>query len=148
MRFFALLLLSGLLSTPALEAQRPRPQSIGTMSDLMAKLIYPASDSILYIESRTPETQVEWNQLVANSLIVAESANLLMMPSRALDQGQWMRDTKLMLDVGKKAYKAALEKDLPTLISLNEEMIFSCRTCHVHYRPEYGKNYKKFPSPD
>jgi hypothetical protein len=148
MRFFALLLLSGLLSTPALEAQRPRPQSVGTMSDLMAKLIYPASDSILYIESRTPETQVEWNQLVANSLIVAESANLLMMPSRALDQGQWMRDTKLMLDVGKKAYKAALEKDLPTLISLNEEMIVSCRTCHLHYRPEYGKNYKKFPPPD
>lgn len=114
----------------------------------MAKLIYPASDSILYIESRTPETQVEWNQLVANALIVAESANLLMMPSRARDQGQWMRDTKLMLDVGKKAYEAALEKDLQALIDLNEEMIQSCMVCHKRYRPDYGKNYKKFPPPD
>ena len=148
MRVSILLLVSGLLSTATVEAQRPRPQSVGTMSDLMAKLIYPASDSILYIESRTPETQVQWNQLAASALIVAESANLLMMPSRALDQGQWMRDTKLMLDVGKKAYEAALEKDLQALIDLNEEMIQSCMVCHKRYRPEYGKDYKKFPPPD
>ena len=145
MRISALVFLSAMLATTGLEAQRPRPQAVGSMSDLMAKLIYPASDAILYIESRTPEKEYEWNELIANTLIVAESANLLMMPSRALDQGQWMRDTKLMLDVGKKAYEAALEKDLQALIDLNEEMIQSCMVCHKRYRPDYGKDYKKFP---
>ena len=145
MRFSALLLLSGLLATSGLEAQRPRPQAVGSMSDLMVKLIYPASDAILYIESRTPENQAEWNELAGNALLVAESANLLMMPSRAPDQGQWMRDTQRMLDGGTKAYEAALEKDLQTLIDLNEEMIQSCVVCHKRYRSDYGKNYKKFP---
>lgn len=117
------------------------------MGDLMVKFLYPASDSILYIETRTPGTDFEWNQLAGNALLVAETANLLMMPSRALDQGQWMRDTKLMLDVGKKAYEAALQKDLQALIALNEEMIQSCVVCHKRYRPDYGKDYKKFPPP-
>ena len=130
-----------------MHAQPPRPQPVGTMSDLMAKLLYPASDAILYIESRTPEKEYEWNELAGNALIIAEFANLLMMPGRAVDQGQWLRDAKLMLDVGRKAYEAALIKDLPTLIALNEEMVASCRTCHIHYRPNYGRNYKKFPPP-
>ncbi len=151
-RSWSLSLLSGVLATAFLTAtplvaQRPRPEAVGSMSDLMSKILYPASDSILYIESRTPENDFQWNQLVANAMLVAESANLLMMPSRAVDQGQWMRDTKLMLDVGKKAYKAALERDVPALIALNEEMIQSCVVCHKRYRPDYGKNYKKFPPP-
>ncbi len=147
MRFSVVLLLLALLATSGVHAQPPRPEPVGTMSDLMAKLLYPASDAILYIESRTPEKEYEWNELVGNAMIVAEFANLLMLPGRALDQGQWLRDSKLMLDVGRKAYEAALEKDLQTLIGLNEEMIASCQTCHIHYRPDYGKDYKKFPPP-
>jgi len=147
MRFSVVMILLGLLATSGVRAQPPRPEPVGTMSDLMAKLLYPASDAILYIESRTPEKEYEWNELVGNAMIVAEFANLLMLPGRALDQGQWLRDSKLMLDVGRKAYEAALEKDLQTLIGLNEEMIASCQTCHIHYRPDYGKDYKKFPPP-
>lgn len=147
MRFSVVMILLGLLATSGVQAQPPRPEPVGTMSDLMAKLLYPASDAILYIESRTPEKEYEWNELVGNAMIVAEFANLLMLPGRALDQGQWLRDSKLMLEVGRKAYEAALEKDLQTLIGLNEEMIASCQTCHIHYRPDYGKNYKKFPPP-
>ena len=147
MKSGSLLLLLGLLAAPTLQAQRPRPEAVGSMGDLMVKFLYPASDSILYIETRTPETDFEWNQLAGNALLVAETANLLMMPSRAEDQGQWMRDTKLMLDVGKKAYEAALEKDLQALIALNAEMIQSCVVCHRHYRPNYGRGYKKFPPP-
>ena len=59
-RSWSLSLLSGVLATAflattALVAQRPRPEAVGSMSDLMSKILYPASDSILYIESRTPE---------------------------------------------------------------------------------------------
>ena len=151
-RSWSLSLFCGLLATSFLapsgiEAQRPRPEAVGSMADLMSKVLYPASDSILYIETRTPENEAQWNQLVANAMLVAESANLLMMPTRAVDQGQWMRDTKLMLDAGKKAYKAAVERDVPALIALNEEMIQSCVVCHKRYREDYGKDYKKFPPP-
>ena len=32
-------------------------QSVGTMSELMIKIIYPASDAVFYITTRTPTTE-------------------------------------------------------------------------------------------
>ena len=56
---------------------------VGTMSDLMVQMIYPTSDAIFYISTRTPKTDQEWLELQGKTLTLAESANLLMMPSRA-----------------------------------------------------------------
>ena len=104
------------------EAPVPEPMPIGTMSELMIKLMYPASDAILYVESRAPTNEVEWNELQAQALLLAESANLIMMPSRvAGDRDEWMRDARLMFDAGAAAYEAALDQDLEALIALNEQ---------------------------
>ena len=126
----------------------PEPRPIGTMSELMIKLMYPASDAILYVESRAPTNEVEWNELQAQALILAESANLIMMPSRVVgDRDQWMRDARLMFDAGAAAYEAALDQDLDALIALNEQVYMSCVVCHKRTRPDYGKNYKRFEDP-
>ena len=123
----------------------PRPEPIGTMSDLMIKLMYPASDAILYVESRAPTNDVEWNELQAQALILAESANLIMMPSRVVgDRDEWMRDSRLMFEAGAAAYEAALDHDLDALIALNEQVYMSCVVCHKRTRPDYGRNYKRF----
>ena len=95
-----------------LSAQRSRrgaapTQPAGTMSELMVKIIYPASDAIFYITTREPKTEAEWGELQGKALAVAESANLLMMPGRARDQDRWMQDAKLMLDAGRAAFRAA-----------------------------------------
>ncbi len=127
------------------DAPVPAPQPIGTMSDLMIRLMYPASDAILYVESRAPTSEVEWNELQAQALILAESANLIMMPSRVVgDRDQWMRDARLMFDAGAAAYEAALDQDLEALIALNEQVYLSCVVCHKRTRPDYGRNYKRF----
>ena len=76
--------------------------------------------------------------------MLAESANLLMMPGRARDQGRWMKDARLMLDAGWAAFKAAKAKDVPALEALSDQMYESCTTCHQHYRPGYGKK----PTPE
>ena len=126
----------------------PEPEPIGTMSELMIKLMYPASDAILYVESRAPTSEVEWNELQAQALLLAESANLIMMPSRVVgDRDQWMRDARLMFDAGAAAYEAALEQDLDALIALNEQVYMSCVVCHRRTRPDYGRNYKRFDDP-
>ncbi len=126
----------------------PEPEPIGTMSELMIKLMYPASDAILYVESRAPTNEVEWNELQAQALILAESANLIMMPSRVVgDRDEWMRDARLMFDAGAAAYEAALEHDLDALIALNEQVYMSCVVCHRRTRPDYGRNYKRFEDP-
>lgn len=114
-------------------------QSLGTMSELMVKIIYPTSDAVFYITSRTPTTEAEWGDLQAKTLMLAESANLLMMPSRARDQDRWMADAKLMREAGAAAFRAAKRKDVAALDALNDQLYQSCTTCHEHYRPNYGR---------
>lgn len=109
------------------------------MSELMIKIIYPTSDAVFYITTRAPKDDPEWNELQAKTLMLAESANLLMMPIHARDQDRWMRDARLMLDAGTAAFKAAKAKDLPALEAVNDKLYESCVTCHQHYRTNYGR---------
>ena len=120
-------------------APRPVQTPVGTMSELMVKIIYPASDAIFYITTRTPSTDAEWNELQGKALMVAESANLLMMPAHMRDEDRWLADAKLMRDAGMAAFKAAKAKDVKALEDLNDAMYQSCVTCHQHYRPNYGR---------
>ena len=120
-------------------SDRPPTRNVGTMSDLMVKIIYPASDALFYIESRTPKTEAEWTVLEGQALMVAESANLLMMPGRARDQKQWMADSKLMLDAGAAAVTAAKAKDVAAISALSDQLMESCTSCHRHYRKGYGQ---------
>lgn len=120
-------------------SSRPPMRNVGTMSDLMVKIIYPASDALFYIESRTPKTDAEWTVIEGQALMVAESANLLMLPGRARDQKQWMVDAKLMLDAGADAYAAAKKKDVAAIAALSERLMESCTQCHKNYRPGYGR---------
>jgi len=126
-------------AAPAASSAAPPTARIGTMSELMVHLIYPTSDAVFYISSRTPATDAEWVELQAKTLTLAESANLLMMPGRARDQDRWMTDARLMLDAGWAAFKAAKAKDVAALEALSDQMYEACTTCHQHYRPGYGK---------
>ena len=128
----------------------PHMQPASTMSELMVKIIYPASDAIFYITTREPKTDVEWGELQGKALAVAESANLLMMPGRARDQDQWLQDAKLMLDAGRAAFRAAKAKDVAAVEAVNEQLYTSCTSCHQHYRANYGRRPAAPPavSPD
>ncbi len=133
------------LSLAAQTPLEPEPDSVlfarrvGTMSDLMVQIIYPASDAIFYITTRTPTTSAEWTALEGTTLMLAESANLLMMPTRAKGREQWMEDAKLLLEVGEAAFWAAKEKDVAALEALNDQLYQSCVQCHRNFRTGYGR---------
>lgn len=114
-------------------------QPIGTMSELMVTIVYPASDAIFYIETRTPATEAEWIALQGQALMVAEAGNLLMMPAHRRDDDRWLSDARLMRDAGAAAFRAAKAKNLEALVALNDQLYQSCVTCHQHYRPGYGR---------
>jgi cytochrome c553 len=126
------------LSAVAL-AQAPSFQPVGTVSQLMIDLIYPSSDAIFYIERAPPKNEVEWNAIRAQALLLAESGNLLMMAGRVRDQGNWMKDSKMLIDAGAAAYKAASAKDMTAILALNDQLNAACVTCHEQYRPNYHK---------
>jgi hypothetical protein len=123
---------------PATGNASPATARVGTMSELMVHIIYPTSDAVFYVSSRTPETEQQWKELQAKTLTLAESANLLMMPGRTRP-GQWNRDSRQMLDAAWAAFKAANAKNLEGVEAVSDQLYESCVSCHKAYRPDYGK---------
>jgi len=140
MRILGLLLLAAsaaLAQTPV--AQAPAAKPVGTVDDLMVGVVWPISDEVFYISTRTPKTDEEWMSFRGRMLMLAESANLLMMPGRAKDQDRWMKDAQRLLDAGTAAFEAAKARDVDKLAGLNDQMYAACVACHNDYRPNYRK---------
>ena len=107
-----------------------------TMKQLMLDLIHPASNGILFSVNRGgPKNDGDWAAIRQSALILEESGNLLTMRGRARDQGDWMKDAKMLSDAGRAAYQAAQAKDLSALSQLTDALDASCTTCHKQYRP-------------
>jgi hypothetical protein len=121
------------------EAKPPVPTPIGTMSELMLKVLYPYSDAFFYVERAVPKDDVEWGELQGKGLAIAELGNVLMMPGRARDQDQWLKDAKLLAEAGAAVFRAAEAKDLNAILARNDQLVDSCTSCHMHYRPNYGR---------
>jgi hypothetical protein len=134
---------AGLLAMAAM-AQEPSQapttfQPVGTMRQLMIDIIYPASDAIFYVDRDQPKTAKDWNDLRGQALMLAESGNLLMMAGRARDQKNWIMESKMLIDIGGKAYKFAQAKDIDGIRTLNDSLNAACVVCHYQYRPGYHR---------
>ena len=105
------------------------------MSELMLDLIYPTSDQIFYVGRNEKKTLKDWNDIRQSALMLGEAANLLMAENRARDKDQWMKDAKLLVEAGAAAVKATRAKDIQAVLALNEQIVTSCVTCHVQFRP-------------
>jgi cytochrome c553 len=135
MRVVLLLTLSLLLLAGAVIGQEAS-QPVGSMSELMVSMIYPAANDILLLINRGgPKDDKEWVALQYSAIRLAESGNVLMMRGRALNQDDWMKDAKMLVDVGASVYKAARAKDAGALAALNDSINAACTTCHKQYRP-------------
>lgn len=143
-RYFAIFLMVGAALAQAPSTPAPAPESaglksVGTMKEIMVDLIFPTSNEIFYVSRNENKSPKDWMDLQQNALIVAEAANLLMAENRARDKDRWMKDAKLLQDVGAKAYRMAKAKDLEGLKGLNDELYEACQSCHEHYRPGYRR---------
>jgi cytochrome c556 len=67
---------------------------------------------------------------------VAESGNLLMMPSRAKDSGEWMAASQLMIEAAQKAIRAAEARDKDAVFNVGAEVYDACTNCHMKYSPD------------
>jgi hypothetical protein len=130
---------AGLLAMAAV-AQAPSTfQPVGNMSQLMIDIIYPTSDAIFYVDRDPPKNEHEWSLLRAQALMLAESGNLIMMDGRARDQENLIKYSKMMIDIGTTAFKAAQAKNLDGIHALNDPLNDVCVNCHLQYRPGYHR---------
>jgi cytochrome c553 len=112
----------------------------------MLAITYPYSDALLYIERNPPKQDRDWEALQQQALMLAESGNLLMMEGRAKDQGEWMKDARLLVAAGVAAVKAAKAKDVQAVLDLNDQIVTACTTCHSQYHPRYRRRANNNPN--
>src|SRR5262245_13319885 len=120
----------------ALQAAVAQPK---TMSQLMIDPIYPASDAIFYISTRTPANDADWRALETKTTALAAAAQALTGPTYFRDRTRWMADAKLMIDASAAAVEATKRRDVSALVGLNDALYTSCVQCHQDYRPNYGR---------
>jgi len=138
MRLIGLASIGLLLIASITLAQAPtaEPQPVGTVADVMVSMTYPAANDILLSVYRGgPQNEKEWVTLQRSAVLLAESGNALTIRGRARDAGEWMKDARVLSDVGAAAYRAARAKDAAALLPLTEQLNASCITCHKQYRP-------------
>ena len=134
---------------PAAEAAPPPPATpykpVATLLDLMrgpvtlSAEVYWESVSIVVdaegIHENQPETDQEWIEVWSAAMTLAESGNLLMMPPRAVDNGDWIRLSTDLVDAGLKAAQVAMDRDFEGVLAVGEEVYNVCVECHQTYVP-------------
>jgi hypothetical protein len=138
-----LLLLAACGGAPA---PPPPYHPVADLKQLMASVVEPAADvywdavgSIVDekgVLEFSPQSSDEWDAVRNAAYVVAESGNLLMMPTRAKDGGEWMDASRLMIEAAQKAIRAAESRDKDAVFDVGAEMYDSCTNCHAKYSPD------------
>ena len=132
---FVVAALAGLvLSVSLLAAGNEKPRAVGSMQDLMTGIIQPTSDAVFYISRTPPQSDADWLDMERQTLMLAESANLLLIPGYREDGERWLADVEKMRVAAEAALQAARDRDMDTLIDLNNDLYMSCESCHEAIR--------------
>ena len=74
--------------------QAPTFQPVGTVRQVMLGIVKPTSDVVFKFQFDPRKTDEEWATLQNNALTLAETGNLLLLPGRAKDNGEWTKNAK------------------------------------------------------
>ncbi len=127
----------------------PPYRPVADVKTIMANIMEPAADqywdtvgTVIDMEGEheiAPQTQEEWDTARNNAYVFTEAGNLLMMPTRAKDNAEWMQMAQALIDSGQKAIRAAEAKDKTAVFNTGAEVYEACTNCHTKYSPEIVK---------
>ena len=113
--------------------------------DPAADVLFEAVGTIVSasgVEEIAPKNEEEWATVRYNALTLAESGNLLMIGDRARDQGDWIKMSQALVDVGVVALKAAEAKNPEALFEAGGEVYAVCQQCHSRYWQQGAASHK------
>jgi hypothetical protein len=133
-------------ATPAAAAIAVETAPVASIKQIMIGITNPAA-FVVYeaigtkstaagIEEIAPKNDEEWAKVGSAAAAVVESGNLMLMGSRAIDKGDWVKMTRDMMEKGKAAMKAADAKDKDKIVDAGGELNATCDTCHARYSRE------------
>lgn len=116
---------------------------VASVDEVMEGITIPAAqrifDAVVYSNGelvQAPRTDDDWFALRISAMAVAESGNLLMMPSRAKDDDAWMERSRALVDAAVKVAEAAEAKDIERILETGSAMYLTCTACHEIYIPD------------
>ena len=116
-----------------------------SLEQVMEATVTTASDAIfdaaVWINGEPvslPETDEEWETIEHGAITLAESANLIMMPGRAKDWGDWARFSHDLHDAARAAERAALNKNVDEVLQAGDRIYQACTNCHAKYLKPAG----------
>ena len=153
MRSFVLVIALSAMLTGCNPAPEPQPfkaivETKDLMEDLMerqADIVWGATGSIVTaegVEERRPKNEEEWVAVKAAAVNLTETGNLLMMPPRAQDAGQWMKNVQAMMAQGQKMIEAIDRRDTKAMFDVGSDLYDTCTNCHMHYMPAIKDLYR------
>jgi hypothetical protein len=143
MRLFVMAISAVLLNSCA---PKPPFKPVASIKQLMESTVHPSAevvfDSVGTIisasgtEEIAPKNDEQWATVQHSALTLAEAGNLLMMPGRAKQDGEWMKLAQGLVDVGMIAHKAAQAKNAEALFEAGGQIYEACLRCHSRYWPK------------
>jgi len=134
-------------------ASPPPPPPFKTtvgMKDLMLNVLDPAADgvweavgTVITIEGtfeKFPSTDDEWAGVRGFAIQLAESGNLLMLPSRSGVSTEWISESQALIDAAGRALKAIEAKDKDALFTIGGDIYEVCANCHRLFPPAQTKS--------
>lgn len=129
-------------SPPAPPPYRP----VADVKTMMTTIMEPAAevywDAVGTIIDETgvhdfePRTIEEWEAVRNAAYALAETGNLLIMPGRAKDSGEWTQLSVGLMTSAQEAIRAAEARDTSAVFDAGAELYYACTNCHAKYSPE------------
>lgn len=125
------------------KASKPPYNLVLPVKEVMAHIVDPASQVFWRssgdvvteagTQSLTPTTTEGWIAAENGAATVAEAGNLLMLPGRALDDGDWMKYSRQLTERALEARAAAEARDPVKMFQTGADLYQVCVACHGKY---------------
>jgi hypothetical protein len=129
---------------PAVETAAISLTPVASVKQIMEGIVGPAAMVVFNsvgttvsakgTEEKAPHTQEEWDVVGNSAAALIESGNLMLMGSRAVDKGDWLKQSQALIEAGKVALKAVQDKNADQLLASGEAVNTSCDACHLKYQ--------------
>jgi hypothetical protein len=127
----------------------PPFQTTANMKELMLNVLDPAADGIWEsvgtimdvtgTHERFPQTDDEWAVVRMHALQLAESGNLLMLPSRSGGSAEWIVQAQALIEASNRAIKHIDAKDKDALFTVGGDIYDVCTNCHKQFAQELSR---------
>jgi len=103
------------------------------MHEFMEYVFQPTYRRLKVSMSKTPASNADWKAIKADSLSLAEAANLIIMRPPSEDVEDWNHHSVEVRNHGKAFYSAARSKDFAAATKHYQAMLKSCNACHQQF---------------